>query len=157
MGTDYFSILIAGTGTTLLEGLLAGHRSIGTDLNPLARLIAKVKTTLVDVEQIDREIENFIAFGISESTSSDNRIEPPSIPNVDYWFSPTVQRELLMIREFVDRIADTRVADFFRVGYSLTIRGRCPGQRIRNSNSCECLRLGWWTITRMCFPRWSMY
>ena len=37
-----------GTGTTLLEGMLAGLESTGTDLNPLARLIAKTKTTPVD-------------------------------------------------------------------------------------------------------------
>ena len=32
-----------GTGTTLLEGMLANLKSSGTDLNPLARLIARTK------------------------------------------------------------------------------------------------------------------
>ena len=111
-----------GTGTTLLEAIRAGNESIGTDLNPLARLIAKVKTTPIAVDLLDREIENFIAFGIGASTSSDMRFEPPLIPNVDYWFSPSVQRELVMIRDYIDEIKDACIADFFRVGYSSTVR-----------------------------------
>ena len=111
-----------GTGTTLLEAILAGNQSIGTDLNPLARLIAKVKTTPICVDLLDREIENFIASGIGASTSSDMRFESPVIPNVDYWFSYSVQRELVMIRDYIGEIKDACIADFFRVGYSLTIR-----------------------------------
>ena len=136
-----------GTGTTLLEALLAGSESIGTDLNPLARLIAKVKTTPIAVDRLDREIENFIAFRISASTASDIAFEPPSIPNVDYWFSPSVQRELVMIRDYIDAIHDDCIADFFRVGYSLTTRKvswtknsefklvRIPRERMADHNS----------------------
>ena len=36
-----------GTGTSLLEAKLAGMDAVGTDLNPLARLIASVKTTAI--------------------------------------------------------------------------------------------------------------
>ena len=111
-----------GTGTTLVEGILAGNASVGTDLNPLARLIAKVKTTPLDLDRLDLEIENFIAFGIDATSSSDAVFELPNIPNVDYWFSPSVQRELVMIRDYIAQINDVCIADFFRVGYSLTIR-----------------------------------
>uniref|UniRef100_UPI0039671503 TRM11 family SAM-dependent methyltransferase n=1 Tax=Barnesiella intestinihominis TaxID=487174 RepID=UPI0039671503 len=34
-----------GSGTSLVEASLMGIDSIGTDLNPLARLMARVKTT----------------------------------------------------------------------------------------------------------------
>src|SRR5208283_4733824 len=36
-----------GSGTVLLEAALFGHRAIGADTNPLARLVSKVKTTPV--------------------------------------------------------------------------------------------------------------
>ena len=39
-----------GTGTTLLEAMLANLDSIGTDLNPLARLIARTKTAPIDLD-----------------------------------------------------------------------------------------------------------
>lgn len=37
-----------GSGTTLVEGILHGLDSFGTDVNPLARLLGKVKTTPLD-------------------------------------------------------------------------------------------------------------
>ena len=111
-----------GTGTTLLEAILAGNDSIGTDLNPLARLIAKVKTTPMNVDQIEIEIERFVAFGLDAINSSNARVETPDIPNVDYWFDGRVQRELVLIRDYIDLINDISIADFFRVAFSLTIR-----------------------------------
>ena len=41
-----------GSGTTLVEASLAGINSIGTDLNPLARLMGKVKTTHYNYKSI---------------------------------------------------------------------------------------------------------
>ena len=38
----------------LLESALRGRRSIGLDLNPVACLVARVKVTPVDSEQLDR-------------------------------------------------------------------------------------------------------
>lgn len=111
-----------GTGTTLLEAMLAGRRSVGTDLNPLARLISKVKTTPVDVERLDLEIEKFVAFGLNATMSPQANVELPDIPNIDYWFGKQVQMYLALIRSYVNRIADEHVADFFMVAFSLTIR-----------------------------------
>ncbi|MFC1890864.1 DNA methyltransferase [Thermodesulfobacteriota bacterium] len=41
-----------GSGTTLLECQLYNRRSIGIDLNPLAVLISKVKTNVIDVDKL---------------------------------------------------------------------------------------------------------
>lgn len=41
-----------GSGTTLVESSLVGINSIGTDLNPLARLMSKVKTTHYDYHSL---------------------------------------------------------------------------------------------------------
>lgn len=111
-----------GTGTTLLEGMLAGQDTIGTDLNPLARLIAKVKTTPIDIESLDNEVENFIDFGLNASFSQDSSVEVPSIPNIDYWFDTKTQRDLALILDYVDRIPNPGISDFFTVAFSLTVR-----------------------------------
>lgn len=111
-----------GTGTTLLEGMLAGFESVGTDLNPLARLIARTKTAPLDLDRLGSEIEDFIAFGLDASASSNGHIDVPDIPNVDYWFSRSVQRELTLVRGYIDRIKSVSIADFFRVAFSLTVR-----------------------------------
>ena len=39
-----------GSGTTLLESALLGRRAVGVDLNPLAVLITRVKTTPIPEE-----------------------------------------------------------------------------------------------------------
>ena len=39
---------MCGCGTTLVEAFLNNRNSIGNDFNPLAVLISKVKTTLID-------------------------------------------------------------------------------------------------------------
>ena len=48
-----------GTGTSLVEANLMGINAIGTDLNPLARLIAKTKTTKINVQLLDLYLNDF--------------------------------------------------------------------------------------------------
>ncbi len=117
-----------GTATALLEAMLAGLVSVGTDLNPLARLIARVKTTPINVDDLDREIEDFIAFGIDATYTVGARPETPRFPNIDYWFDQSVQRDLVLVLDYVARIRDPKLADFFRVAFSLTVR-KCSWTR----------------------------
>jgi DNA modification methylase len=42
---------MCGCGTTIVEALLHNRNAIGNDLNPIAVLISKVKTTLIDEEE----------------------------------------------------------------------------------------------------------
>ncbi|MCY4223776.1 MAG: DNA methyltransferase [Bacteroidetes bacterium] len=106
-----------GSGTTLLEGMIAGRiRTIGTDLNPLARLIAQVKTTPVQIKALENQIVHF-----QESQPLTNA-PIPSIPNIDYWFSKDVQSSLAWIKQYIDGISNVKIADVFRVAFSLTVR-----------------------------------
>ncbi len=111
-----------GTGTTLLEGMLANFYAIGTDLNPLARLIARTKTAPIDLDLLDREIKDFSEFGLVTAGLRDGQTDHPNIPNIDYWFSENVQRELGLIRSHIDWIESAQIADFFKVAFSLTVR-----------------------------------
>jgi len=45
---------MCGSGTTLLEALLHGHNSIGLDIDPLACLISRVKTTPINSKTLDK-------------------------------------------------------------------------------------------------------
>ncbi len=105
-----------GSGTTLLEGMLAGTQAAGTDLNPLARLIARVKTTPISLAALDRAVRKFPCMA--------SRIDfpIPDVPNMDFWFSPKSQRDLAAIRYHIDGMADSRIADVFRVAFSLAVR-----------------------------------
>lgn len=49
-----------GSGTVLVEGKLAGLKEVyGTDLNPLAILLGKVKTTVLDKNELNKIVKTF--------------------------------------------------------------------------------------------------
>jgi len=85
-----------GTGTSLVEANLKGINAIGTDLNPLARLIATTKTTKLDLQVLDLFLQDFINFFFSISFQIDKTksIVIPSITNIDFWFSKKFSNNL---------------------------------------------------------------
>ncbi|MBU0686168.1 MAG: site-specific DNA-methyltransferase, partial [Candidatus Thermoplasmatota archaeon] len=68
-----------GSGTTLLESYITGRDSYGIDIHPLARLIAKVKTTPVDPRSLGASAENLLSS--IRSDGDDNSAWVPEIPN----------------------------------------------------------------------------
>ncbi len=107
-----------GTGTTLVEANLAGINSIGTDLNPLARLISKAKTNVVEVQTLDLLIKDYFRFDFSKKDS----VIKPIFQNIDYWFSKNVTTDLAVVKQYIDNIQDQHAKDFFLVAFSQTIR-----------------------------------
>lgn len=109
-----------GSGTSLVGARLAGLNAYGIDLNPLAVLLARVKTTDL-AEPLLREalIEVIEAYreGIRKSA-----VQVPRFFNVDYWFSPEVQWQLAYLREVVLAIEHQQVREFMLVAFSHTVR-----------------------------------
>lgn len=108
-----------GTGTSLVEGSLVGLKCIGTDLNPLARLISKSKVTKVDINNIKSLFKDFEKY-ITSNKSID--LEKPNINNIDFWFKDKQINDLLIIKYFIDNIKDDDEKDFFLVPFSETLR-----------------------------------
>lgn len=83
-----------GSGTTLAEGQRRGLRTVGVDLNPIACLIARVKTSplpataLQSAERVLREV-------------SDIEAPVPMIPNLGHWFKGPIQRELARLMKVI--------------------------------------------------------
>jgi site-specific DNA-methyltransferase (cytosine-N4-specific) len=129
-----------GTGTSLLEANLCGINAIGTDLNPLARLIAKSKTTKYDFKLIDdymnyinSEVIKFCAFkNYSNDLFSPNfdevdtdyfeSIKIPNFHNINFWFSYDTKVKLSFIKYLIDEKVDDVQRDFFLVAFSETVR-----------------------------------
>lgn len=113
-----------GTGTSLVEANLKGINAIGTDINNLACLIAKVKTTRLDLENLKEHISKFNDYVFKHSFLDlvDKDINIPKITNVDFWFSKVAQKKLSLILEFIKNIPDQNIADFFKVAFSETVR-----------------------------------
>ncbi len=116
-----------GTGTSLVEGRIRGFDVVGTDLNPLARLIAAGKLSVVNLEKLDIHLEKWNLFARKAPTSSEiPKIE--GIDRLDFWFKPNVIENLAAIREFVERIDSVSVRRFFQIAFSETVR-ECSNTR----------------------------
>lgn len=114
-----------GSGTTLVEARVANLNAWGIDINPLALLIAHVKTTLLDVTPLRRQ-----ALCLLDSFEQDCqriRKDPefapiPNFFNLDYWFKPSVSRQLSALHQRICAIQNTAICKFFQVPFSETVR-----------------------------------
>jgi len=112
-----------GTGTSLVEASIKGINAIGTDLNPLARLITAAKTNRLQVQVLDlylKEFNDFI-FCLLFGKEKPN-IVVPKFKNIDYWFDKTIQQKLAIVKHFIEKISDKKVRTFFLVAFSETVR-----------------------------------
>ncbi len=116
-----------GSGTVLVEAMLNGNKSFGTDTNPLASLITKVKTTPIKSKvlsqaysKIERDIELIknksfqyeLPFGIKEV-------------HLDYWFKPNTIRRLSVIYHLLNSKwlnFDNAVYDFIKLSFARLVR-----------------------------------
>ena len=108
-----------GSGTTLVEASLAGINSIGTDLNPLARLMGKVKTTLYNNESIlkqFREIQTELIFYTKDKVKERNF---DRISNYSFWYNEDTLLKLSYLSQLIKNVKDK---DFFNVVLSEIVR-----------------------------------
>ena len=118
-----------GSGTTLVEAKV--HHSLetayGIDINPLGRLMSKVKSTPLDTELLKRSL-NGIVERYRVRIGSDETYFIPDAPNLGLWFKPRVIRSLSVLRECINDIdmydAETAgdAKDFFLLAFSGIVR-----------------------------------
>jgi len=116
-----------GSGTALLEGVLHPQfkKVYGIDINPLALLIAKVKTTAIDPQLLWDEYHKLVKNCLSDKRDAGfkgKRIETPKFFNIDFWFKPDVILDLAIIKNNIDKIENKDIRDFFLVAFSETVR-----------------------------------
>lgn len=76
-----------GSGTTLVEGLLRGTKTIGIDIDPLARFIATAKTANIGEERI-RKLGMVLADRWKEPVKNLS-VPMAGVQNFDHWFTPS--------------------------------------------------------------------
>lgn len=108
-----------GSGTSLVEGLLAGLAVTGSDLNPLSRLLAQTKTTSWDPERlgstIDRVMQHAVQMSVTEA-------DWPQFDNLTFWFKPAIIADLVRIKRTIESTAALDIRPFFWVAFSDTVR-----------------------------------
>ncbi|RSI78502.1 DNA methylase [Streptococcus mitis] len=107
-----------GSGTTLLEGMVENVKKvIGFDLNPLAVLIATVKTTKFDLDEIKKEIDN-LDYNLSKLVDY-NR---PTFSILESWFKEDTIEDLSKLKTIINSIDNDQTRLFFMLVFSKTVR-----------------------------------
>ncbi len=109
--------IFCGSGTTLVESSLLNRNSIGIELNPLAVLIAKVKTTPIDPQTLTDNLKKILL----EYKDIKNAL-PPEFNNIDFWFSEPVIKDLSRLKQAIWNISEENVRNFFSVCFSEVVR-----------------------------------
>lgn len=102
----------AGGGTTLVEAQRAGLESIGIDLNPIACLISRVKTSVLPRDLIS------VGATITAAAREDCPRVKSDIPNLDHWFKPEVQAAVASILREINKLQEPSLLDALRLSMS---------------------------------------
>lgn len=108
-----------GSGTVLVEAMLAGHNAVGIDINPLACFLSRVKTKRLDQKRLE-SLSNSILRKTSLPTN--DIVQTHNFYGIDYWFSEDVKNKLCRIKKEIETISQSEYRDFFRLVFSSLIR-----------------------------------
>lgn len=113
--------VFAGSATVLLESMINPvfpRDAYGTEINPLARLIAKVKTTPIDPDNAGRLVKEVV-----QSARSATKETVPVYSKLDYWYSEKMKQQLGKLAWAINNAeADVDTRDFLLVCFSVTSR-----------------------------------
>lgn len=110
-----------GSGTTAVEANVQNRHCIGNDINALAVLISKVKTTpifknkLLTLDHLLNKIHIQLEMLYSGQRPE---IIKPHIIRLNTWFEDFVINELVLIKEEIKKLKDQHLIDFCFVAFS---------------------------------------
>lgn len=115
-----------GSGTTIIEAILAGRRVVGTDIDPLALLITNVKTTPINpltVISCNQEIHRkayavYLDRPNSLLRALESRWDKETRDFVDYWFDTDTQLAIMALIMEIEKIEDLSISNFFKLAIS---------------------------------------
>ena len=115
----------AGSGTVLVEGMLSGIDTVaGNDINPLALLLTKAKTTRLDVSALAAEINDLLKRIQAERQRFDYLLEAVDSYIVDMKHLDVAGKKgwgdeaPKYLKEFCDEnLVDIEIPDFKNIGY----------------------------------------
>ena len=103
----------SGSGTVLLEGMLAQRNVIGADCNPIARLIARTKLSFISPVTLQDQLDDIMLH------RHDNIDCPyPNVTNLAFWYTEKTIKKLQIIKLAIDNITNKTVQDFFLTCFS---------------------------------------
>lgn len=113
-GSNLIADLFAGCGTTLVEAEIHGISSVGVDINPVAKLITKVKTTPLAPNDLQQAYTALVNLFDKYNESDYEDIKKHE--RIDYWFTPSQKAKIAFLYDTVFHLeVDDDTKDFFYV------------------------------------------
>lgn len=105
-----------GGGAVLAEAVTSGRDATGRDVNPLAVLISKAKSTRISQSQAEDALRRIVDMA--------KPTDPPVIePVLAYWFKPETLGALYGLRLAIDKaVKDDPLTTLFNTVFSATVR-----------------------------------
>jgi len=115
-----------GCGTTIVTAISRGFKASGTDVNKIACLMTKVKSTPIEPEYLDRKIGEFLAkisdFRNNQKEFFNKEMEPEiperHIERINYWFTQENKEELGRILGIIYKENDEEIRQFLLIAFS---------------------------------------
>lgn len=104
LGTNKDTIVcdpFCGSGTTLRAAQDLGISSIGVDLNPIACMISRIKTSTVPESLTEHAVS--VTQEAEKNESDTNEL---NIPNVKHWFKPEIIERLIPLISEIQNVDD---------------------------------------------------
>ncbi|MCY4526574.1 MAG: DNA methyltransferase [Anaerolineaceae bacterium] len=124
-----------GSGTTIVEAFLAERQAKGFDIDPLACLQTRVKTTPLPADELRQQSHALLSRARS-ALSHDRagierrlagRFDSQTGKFVDYWFARETQTELQALLEQIEKVPDAGERIFLSLVFSATIITKSGG------------------------------
>jgi len=124
-----------GSATTLLEAYFNGRQAIGFDIDPIAAMLARVKTETYNAAELHAAGKRIL----KEATKTTNlypgsllaektkQFDEKTIEFLDYWFATEVQLELLALRAEIEKLESAGLREFFKLIFSSVIITKTGG------------------------------
>lgn len=111
----------AGSGTTLVESSIRGIRSVGTDLNPLARFMSRVKNTHFNIKDVNEAVAHITAALFLYSSEAVLNTDFSRISNYTFWYTEDSLYKLSYLNQIINELKP-EVQGFFLLCLSETVR-----------------------------------
>lgn len=125
-----------GSGTTIVEAMLYNRKSLGVDINPIAKLVSKVKTTPLNIKKLKSEHEvliNKLCDTYDDKESFFNQINTVDIleksksrmvknERIDYWFKQSQKDDLSIILYHILDIKNEDIKDFYLIAFAQILK-----------------------------------
>ena len=108
--------LFAGCGTTLIEAKAHGYASIGTDINPIAILITRVKTTPINPDMLLNAYKGVVEK--FDDYTSEAFVDLRKHERIDYWFTKENKYKIAFLYQCTNEIENVEIKEFFLVAIS---------------------------------------